>query len=168
VLRDYEGARHSRSTYFLGFSGPLEDPFLCDLPVLVEGEEAGLTATLDELIWLCNELGRLHPRGEVAVGRDGPGLGIPLYLCDLGRGEDERGVLGVSKVGMRGGCAFEPISQQELGVVLADGCGDGQERAGRDGDGDGEGGRTFGGHDGGEQRTEWLMMGLYRHHNNLF
>lgn len=77
-------ARQSRSTYFLGFSGPLEDPLLCILPVLVEGEEASLTATFDKLIWLCDELDRLHPCGEVVVGRDGAGLGIPLYLCDLG------------------------------------------------------------------------------------
>lgn len=66
---------------------------------------------------------------------------------------------------MRGGCAFEPVSQQELGVVLADGCG--TIRRERDGE---ERGRTFGGHDGEERRTEsgW-MMGLYRHeHNNLF
>ena len=37
---------------------------------------------------------------------------------------------------MRGGCAFEPVGQQELGVVLADSCGDDQEGAGRGG-GDG-------------------------------
>lgn len=72
------------STYLLGLSGPVEDPLFCVLPVLVEGEEAGLAATLDELVWLCDELGRLHPRGEVVVGGDGPRLGIPLDLGNLG------------------------------------------------------------------------------------
>ena len=84
MLRDRESARQSRSTYFLGFSGPVEDPLFCVLPALVESEETGLSATLDELIWLRDELGRLHPGGEVAIGRDGPRLVIPLYLCDLG------------------------------------------------------------------------------------
>ena len=40
------------------------------------------------------------------------------------------------KVGMCGGCALEPVGQQELGVVLADGCGWDQKGAGR-GEGDG-------------------------------
>lgn len=40
------------------------------------------------------------------------------------------------KVGMCGGCALEPVSQQELGVVLADGCGCDQEgERRREGDG---------------------------------
>lgn len=103
------------------FSGPVEDPLFCALPVLVEREEAGLTTTLDELIWLSDELGRLHPCGEVVVGRDGAGMWIPLDLGDLGRGKDERGVFRGSKVWMRGGSAFEPVGQQELGVVLTDG-----------------------------------------------
>lgn len=119
------------STHFLGFSGPVENPLLCVPQVLVESEEAGLTATLDELVRLCDKLGRVHPCREVVVGRDSPGLGIPLDLGNLGRGEDERGVLGGSKVGVRGGCAFEPVSQQELGVVLADGCVGDQGRTGR-------------------------------------
>lgn len=77
-------SRLSRSTYFLGFSGPVEDPLLCVPPILVEGEESGFTATFDELVRLRDELGRLHPRGEVAVVRDGPGLGVPLDLGNLG------------------------------------------------------------------------------------
>lgn len=84
MLRDRERARQSRSTYLLGFSGPVEDPLFCVLPVLVEGEKASLAATFDKLIRLCDELGRLHPLGEVVVGRDGTRLGIPLDLSDLG------------------------------------------------------------------------------------
>ena len=60
---------------------------------------------------------------------------------------------------MRGGCAFEPVGQQELGVVLADGCGDDQEGAGRGG-GDGPLEDMV------EENREWRVagkMGLYRH-----
>lgn len=118
----------------MGFSGPVKDPLFCVPPVLVEGEKAGLAATLDQLIRFCDELGRLHPCGEMVVRGDGPGLGIPLDLGNFGRGEDERRCLGVSKVGVRDGCAFEPVSQQELCVVLADGCEDDEEGMGGGGD----------------------------------
>ena len=60
----------------------------------------------------------------MVIGRDGARLGIPLDLSDFGRGEEERGVLAGGKVGVRGGCAFKPVGQQELRIVLADGCGD--------------------------------------------
>ena len=53
----------SRSTYLLWFPGLFKDPLFCVLPVLVEGEETRLAATLDELIGFRDELGRLHPYG---------------------------------------------------------------------------------------------------------
>ena len=73
-----------KSAYLLGFSGPLEDPLFCVLPVLVKSEEAGLAAAFDELIRLRDELGRLHPCGDVVVGRDSAGVRIPLDLGNLG------------------------------------------------------------------------------------
>ena len=63
-----------RLTHLWGFSGPVEDPSLCILPVLVEGEQASFAAMLDELIWLRDELGHLHTRGEMVIGRDGARL----------------------------------------------------------------------------------------------
>lgn len=106
--------------HFLGLARPLGDPGLGLIPGLVEGEEARLATALDELIGLCDELGREDPAGELRVGGDGASLGIP---GDLG---DPRG--GVLEVGLGhgvrgdGGRSLEPVGQQELGIVFADRC----------------------------------------------
>ena len=107
-------------THFLGFSGTLDNPLLGLVPGFVEAEEACLSATLDELIRLHDELRVEDPSWELGVGGDGTGLGIPGDLGDLDRGVDEfccdlRG-------GIDGGGALEVIGEEELRVVLANRC----------------------------------------------
>lgn len=103
----------------MGFARPCCDPGLCLVPGLVESEEAGLSAALNELIRLRDELGGEDPAGELGVGGDGAGLWIPGDLGDAGGGVLEVG-LG-DGVGGDGGCTLEPVGQEELRIVFADG-----------------------------------------------
>ena len=107
-------------THLLGLARTLGDPGLCLVPSLVEGEKAGLAAPLDELIWLCDELGGENPARELSVGGDGAGGGIPGDLGYLRGGVDEGGddLCG----GDDWGCTFEPVGKEQLGIVLADRC----------------------------------------------
>lgn len=109
-----------RNKHLLGFASALRDPNLCLFPVLVEGEQASLPATLDELVGFCDELGGEYPAGELSVGCNGVGLWVPRDLGDLWCGEGE-----VSRrldLGVDEGCTLEPVGQEQLGVVLADSC----------------------------------------------
>ncbi len=109
-------------TYLLGFSSALGDPWLGLVPGLVQGEESGLSATLDELVGLCNELGVEDPARELGVRGDGVGRCVPGDLGDLDGGVLELCLdLGVGRDGRR---ALEPVGEEELCVVLADGCGE--------------------------------------------
>jgi len=49
-----ETKKKGHKTHLLRLSSPLCDPWLCLIPSFIQGEEACLSATLDELIWLRN------------------------------------------------------------------------------------------------------------------
>lgn len=107
-------------THLLRLACALSDPWLRLVPGLVQGEQSGLAATLDELIRLCDELAVEDPARQLGVRRDRVGRRVPGDLRDLDRGVLELGLdLGV---GRDGGRALEPVGQEQLGVVLADGC----------------------------------------------
>ena len=114
-----ENFQCGRETDLLVLACTLYNPLLCLFPGLVEGKETGLASSLDELIRLCDELGVVDPSWELGVGGDGVGGGIPRDLCDLGRGVDKLCLYGCGRVD--GGCAFQPVGEEQLGVVLADG-----------------------------------------------
>ena len=112
-------AQNRRKTHLLRLSCPLLDPLLCLVPCLVESEQTGLSTTLDELVRLSDELGVEHPAGELGIGGDRVRLGVPGDLGDFYGGVLEFGLdLGM---GSDGGCALEPVGEEQLGVVLADG-----------------------------------------------
>lgn len=71
-----EGGK-GHKTHLLRLSSPLRNPRLCLIPCFIQGEEACLSATLDELIWLRNELGVEDPAWELGVRSDGVCRGIP-------------------------------------------------------------------------------------------
>jgi hypothetical protein len=52
-------------------------PFLRLLPSFVEREQARLTATLDQLVRLRDELGREDPAREPGLRSDGVGFRVP-------------------------------------------------------------------------------------------
>jgi hypothetical protein len=106
-----------------GLAGALGDPVAGGLPVLANGEEAGLAAALNELVGLADELGLVEDElGEAGSGLDRGlerrRLVIPL---DLGDADGGRGRLGDGGDG--GGGASKPVVDQTLGVVLADSWG---------------------------------------------
>jgi len=103
----------------LGFACTLRDPGLRLIPGLVEGEEAGLAAALDELVGLCDELAGEDPGGELGIRGDRAGLRIPADLRDLGGRVREVGL--DYSVGCDGRCPLEPVREEELGIVFADG-----------------------------------------------
>ena len=105
--------------HLLGLSCSLLDPLSGLLPVLVEREQPGLSATLDELIGLCDELGAEDPAGELGVGGDGVRRRIPGDLRDLGGRVDELGC--DLRGGIDRGRALEPVREDELSVVFTDG-----------------------------------------------
>lgn len=65
------------NTYFLGFPSSLGDPLSCLRPGLVESEKTSFTATLDELVGLCYELGVVNPGGDLIIRGDGVGCRVP-------------------------------------------------------------------------------------------
>jgi hypothetical protein len=107
-------------THLLRLAGTRLDPLLGLLPALVQAEETGLAAALDELIGLGDELGGENPAGQLRVGCDGVCRRVPGDLRNLGRGVDEVG--GDRRVFVDGRGALEPVGQQQLGVVLPNGC----------------------------------------------
>lgn len=64
-------------THLLGLACPCSDPGLRFVPGFVQGEETSLSATLDELIRLRDELGVENPARELGVRGDGVGFGVP-------------------------------------------------------------------------------------------
>ena len=107
-------------TDLLGLACTLHDPLLGLVPGLVECKETSLASSLDELIGLCDELGVEDPSRELGVWGDGIGGRIPGDLRDLGRWVDE---LCLDRRGwVDGRSALEPVGEEELGIVLADGC----------------------------------------------
>ena len=106
--------------HLLGLACSRGNPGLRLVPCLVECKEPSLATTLDELIGLSDKFCREYPAGELSIGRDGTSIGIPGDLRDLWLGEDKRGGDLCVCVDRRG--PLKPVSQQELRVVLADGC----------------------------------------------
>ena len=160
VARGGQGAKTSknrkvtrterRSAYLLRLAGALRNPFLRLFPGLVERKQTGLATPLDQLVWLCNELGVEDPARELGVRCDGVGLGVPGDLCNPRCRIDEFRLHGRRRVDGRG--TLEPVGEQKLRVVLADGCAGERERSERDArrtrrETDGGGiALTFGGH----------------------
>lgn len=112
-------ARNFVAADLLGLARALRDPGLGLLKALVEQEEAGLTAALDELIGLGDELFGEHPARELAVGGERAGGRVPGDLGDArGRvdkvGRDRRGLRDRRRT-------LEPVGEEEFGVVFADG-----------------------------------------------
>lgn len=97
-------------------SSLLSDPSLGLFPFLVEAQKASFSTSLDELIRLCDELGCEHPAWELRVRGDGTCLWVPCDLGNLGRGVDELG--GYGGVLVDGRCAFQPVGQEEFGIVF--------------------------------------------------
>ena len=106
--------------YLLRFSGPTDDPRFGFFPRFIQGQKTCFSPSLDELIGFHHELGTKHPTGELIIGGDGVGRGIPRNLGDsclgvyeccfgLGGGRDWRGT-------------FEPVLQEEFSVEFADSC----------------------------------------------
>lgn len=108
-----------KGTHLLSLARPLLNPLLGLLPGLVEREQTCLTATFDELIGFGDELGVEDPSRELGVGGDRVGLRVPGDLGDLGRRVDE--VCGYCCGGRGWGRALEPVCEEELRIVLADG-----------------------------------------------
>lgn len=103
----------------MGLSSALGDPLPGLGPSLVEGEQTSLATTLDELVRLRNELGVVDPCRDLGVGGDRAGCGVPGDLSYTSKGVLEVGFdLGM---GRNCGCTLEPVCEQELGVVFADG-----------------------------------------------
>ena len=97
------------------------NPLLRLVPRLVESKETRLSATLDELIGLCDEFCGENPAGELSVGSDRVRSGIPSDLGHLrGRVDEGNGHLG-GGVDRRG--ALKPVREDELCVVFPDGWG---------------------------------------------
>jgi len=118
-------------TYLLRLSCAGLNPLLSLVPGLVERKESRLASSLDELVRLRDEFCGEHPARELRVGRDGIRLGVPRDLGDLGGGEGELGAQ--LPRGVYGGCALEPVGQQELCIVFTDSFGrHGGGLAGRD------------------------------------
>ena len=78
-------------TRLLRLSSTGRYPFLSLIPGFVEREQARLTATLDQLVRLRDELGREDPARELGVGSDGIGFRVPGDLSNLRRREREVG-----------------------------------------------------------------------------
>jgi hypothetical protein len=106
-------------THLLGFACALGDPLLGFFPSFVEGEETSLAATLDELIWLCDELGVENPARELRVRGDGTSRGVPGNLSDLWGREDQ--ICLDCRRWVDGGSTLKPVGEKQLCVVLADG-----------------------------------------------
>jgi len=97
-------------------------------PGLVERKETRLATSLNELIWLRDELGVVHPVGDMDVWSDRIGRWIPGNLGDLDRRVLEVCLdLGVWRDRR---CTLQPVGEKELCVVLADGYRNRGEKAG--------------------------------------
>lgn len=95
------------------------NPLLRLLPGLVERKQPGLASPLDELVGLRYEFCREDPARELRIGGDRVRLGVPCDLGDLGSREGKLGAQLPRRVYRW--CPLEPVGQQELRVVLADG-----------------------------------------------
>ena len=71
--------------YLDGLSCLLLDPLSCDLVVLVEAEESGLSSSLDQLIGLGDKLLSEHPLGETLSRLDGGEQGVGGRVPEHGR-----------------------------------------------------------------------------------
>ena len=118
--RRWRDSKHGATAYLLGLACSLSDPGLGFIPGLVKAKEAGLTATLNELVGLRNELSGEDPAWELCIGGDGVGSGIPGDLGDLGGGEGKGSREGCGRID--GGCPLKPVGQKQLGIVLANSC----------------------------------------------
>lgn len=108
----------------MNFACPRIDPLLGLIKGLVEGKETGLSTSLDELVRLGDELetGLEQPRWERLLGGQGASLLIEEQLGNTGVGGSRRGTELQGSVDKL--YASEPVGDQKLGVVLANGCGD--------------------------------------------
>lgn len=102
----------------MGLSCALDDPFSGFFPSFVESEEAGLASTFNQLIGLRDKLRGMDPGGQLGVWGDRTGGGIPRYLGDLWRRENE--VRGDGRGRMDWGSTLKPKGEEELCVVFAD------------------------------------------------
>ena len=103
----------------MGFPCPIGNPLASLVPCFVESEKTGFSATFDELIGLCDEFCGRNPRWELRIGGDGVGSGVPSDLSHLWRRIHE-----IRRYGTRAlerGSTRQPVGEQELCVVFADG-----------------------------------------------
>lgn len=106
--------------HLLGLSGTFSDPLPGFRPGLIESQKTSLSTTLDELVRLCDELCVVNPGGDLAIRGDSIGLRIP---GDLSHSSSRVLEVGLDlRVRRNCRCTLEPIREQELGVVFADGC----------------------------------------------
>lgn len=103
----------------MGFAGPLNNPWLGLVPSFVESEKTSLTTPLDKLIRLCDELCGEDPARKLGVWGDSTGGGIPRDLGNLWRWVHKLGGDGGRWIDR--GSTFEPVGQEQLRVVLANG-----------------------------------------------
>lgn len=122
-----------------GLASPRLDPLAGIGPRLVQGQQAALASSLDQLIWLRDELGARGQQPRVG------GLGLVEHALDVGvsgevqRGELRRGIVccrARQRCGLDEGSAGEVVVEDGLAVGLEDG---------------------FGGHCGGECELELLV-----------
>ena len=109
-----------QTAYLLRFASTLCNPSFRLFPGLVECEQSSFTATLDELIRLCDKLCVEDPTRKLCVRSDRVGRSVPRDLRNLGSGVDELGLHCDRRINGRG--TLEPVGEQELRVVLADSC----------------------------------------------
>jgi hypothetical protein len=131
---DEEGCQRAGDVLDLaGLASSGDDPLLGIGPILVEGEQASLAASLDQLIGLGDELGGAIAgpgRDEGVVGLDRLRLVVPEQLDQLGRGLGGGG-MGQLQLRMDGLDSRQPIREEQLCIVLGDRLG----RHSRDGRG---------------------------------
>jgi hypothetical protein len=110
----------------LRLSCPRLNPLTGLGPGLVQGQQTALASPLDQLIWLCNELGtrsqqpRVCGLGLVEDALD-VGIGSKVQRCELGRGVVCRGCR--QRSGLDDRSAGEVVVEDGLAVGLEDGFG---------------------------------------------
>jgi hypothetical protein len=122
-----ELSQNTRSVLnLLLLAGTLSNPCLGLCPGLVESQKTTLASALDELVWLCDELGAVLEEpgvGDLSLVQDILDVGV---LGELQDSESwRRVVLGRhrKRAGLDGGSAGEVVVEDGLAVGLEDGLG---------------------------------------------